>query len=445
MQMRNLIYFELKRRLRSKTFIIAIVLMIIAIVIDMGNANALRDSRPFGDYPDSLTDNTYDWLGGESDKRKAAYPKAVESYYLFAQTQKQAERAAYEDDYIEYARRKSFRMLLVYKMAGVGYNTMSEAGVKKNIGELWEDVSGGISYDSVDFRPFTSLNSAALGSYLTIARFYHMIYENRLRIEYTDENTTASVVYRYLDGVLPIALLLFGLFFSYQAINKEKENGALKLLITQSIHRNKIYFAKWISGVIQIMTALFIPIFMVFIAIFIKTGNSGLRYPLPYLQGLFSRIVPIANYAATAESGEPATMATRGIGHIATSVPMVSQWIFHPDVTFMSLAQYAIVVFFLTLFFAAFIVAFVQLISTLIDNVQLSLAVSLSSIGIMTLLSMPFTGGEQINLSPFTLFRPTRILEGLYNITPLTSVIVLFVSTAILLVIGCQIFKRKAI
>lgn len=442
----SLIYFELKRRLQSTMFVIAIVLMLIAIVIDMGEANALRESRPFGDYPDSLTSNPYDWIGHESDKRKAAYPKAVESYDLFSQTIKDAEQAAYEDDYIEYARLKSFDSLLIYKMAGVGYNTMSEAVVKRDIGELWEDVSGGISYDAVDFRPFTTLYSTGLKTNLTIARFYHSIYENRLRIEYTDENTTASVVYRYLDGVLPITLLLFGLFFSYQAINKEKENGALKLLLTQSIHRSKIYFAKWISSVIQIMAALFIPIFMVFVSICIKTGNTGLKYPLPYLQGIFSRIVPIANYAATSESGEPVTLlASRGIGHIATSIPIINQWVFHPDIAYMSLARYVFVVFILTLFFAAFIVAFVQLISTLINNVQLSLAVALSSYGIVTLLSMPFTDGEQINMSPFTLFRPTRILEGLYNITPLTAVIILLISTAILLVIGSQLFKRKAI
>lgn len=440
-----LIYFELKRRLRSTMFVIAIVLMLIAIVIDMGEANALRESRPFGDYPESLTSNPYDWIGYESDKRKAAYPKAVESYNLFSQTKKQREIAAYEDDYIEYARLVSFNMLLSFKMSGVGYNTMSEAVVKRDIGELWEDVSGGISYDAVDFRPFSTLNSTGLGTYLTAARFYHSIYENRLRIEYTDENTTASVVYRYLDGVLPIALLLFGLFFSYQAINKERENGALKLLLTQSIHRDKIYFAKWISSVIQIIAALFIPIFMVFVSIVIKNGNTGLKYPLPYLQSIFSRFLPIANYAATSESGEPVTLATRGIGHIATSIPIINQWVFHPDIAYLSLARYAVIVFILTLFFAAFIVAFVQLISTLINNVQLSLAVALSSYGIVTLLSMPFTNGEQLNMSPFTLFRPTRILEGLYNITPLTSVLILLISTTILLVIGSQLFKRKAI
>ncbi len=443
--MKALIYFELKRRLRSSVFIISVVLILIAIVVDMGEANALRDSRPFGDYTVGLTTNTYDMIATESEKRKVAYPKATESYELYSQTIKQMELAASKDDYIEFARLSSFRILLTYKMFGTGSSTLSEAGVKKVIGNLWEDVSGGISFDSVDFRPFSSLNSTFLSSYITISRYYHNIYENELRIEYTDENTTASVVYRYLDGVLPIALLFFSVFFSFQSINKERENGSLKLLLTQSIHRSKIYISKWISGVIQIMATLFLPILIVFIGIFIKTGNSGLAYPLPYLQGIFSRMAPIANYVATSASGEPATHATRGIGHIATSVPMTNIWIYHPDISYLSLATYIIVVFFLTLFFAAFIVAFVQLISTVINNVQLSLAASFSSLGVIILLSMPFTNGERINLSPFTLFRPTRILEGLYNITPLTTVIILFVSTVVLLIIGSQIFKRKAI
>lgn len=443
--MKKLIHFELKRRLRSSIFIIVILVLIIAIVMDMGKANTLRDSRPFGDYPVSLTTNSYDWIATETEKRKAAYPKAVESFDLFSKTVKQREQVAFEDDYIEYARLSSFRMLLTYKLYGVGNSEMSEAGVEKVIGDIWKDVSGGVPFDSVDFRPFSSLYSDRLGTYLTAARFYQRIYKNELRIEYTDENTTASVVYRYLDDVLPIALLFLGIFFSFQSINKEKENGSLKLLITQSMHRSKIYIAKWISGVIQIMTALFIPIFIVFAAIFIKTGNSGLKYPLPYLQGIFSRVVPIANYAMTSEGGEPATLATRGIGHIATSVPMTNIWIFHPDVSYMSLAGYIVSIFILTLFFTAFIVAFVQLISTIINNTQLSLAATLSSMGVIILLSIPFTHGERINVSPFTLFRPTRIIEGLYNITPLTSIIILFFSTVILMTIGSHIFKRKAI
>lgn len=443
--MKELIYFELKRRLRSSIFIIVIIVLIIAIVMDMGKANTLRDSRPFGDYPVSLTTNSYDWIGTETEKRKAAYPKAVESFSLFSRTAKQREQAAFEDDYIEYARLSSFNMLLTYKMFGVGNSEISEAGVESVIGDLWKDVSGDVSFESVNFRPFSSLYSDRLGTYMTVARFYHSIYEEGLRIEYSDENTTASVVYRYMDDVLPIALLFLGVFFSFQSINKEKENGSLKLLITQSMHRSKIYIAKWISGVIQIMAALFAPIFIAFTAIFIMTGNSGLKYPLPYLQGIFSRFVPIANYALTSEGGKPATLATRGIGHIATSVPMTRTLIFHPDVSYMSLAIYIIVVFLLTLFFAAFIVAFVQLISAVIDNVQLSLAATLSSLSVIILLSIPFTHGEQINLSPFTLFRPTRIIEGLYNITPLTSMIILVVSTFVLMLVGCQFFRRKAI
>jgi hypothetical protein len=82
--MKTLICFELKRKLRSSIFVMVIIVLIIAIVMDMGKANTLKDSRPFGDYPVSLTTNSYDWIATETEKRKAAYPKAVESFYLFS-------------------------------------------------------------------------------------------------------------------------------------------------------------------------------------------------------------------------------------------------------------------------------------------------------------------------------------------------------------------------
>lgn len=58
---------------------------------------------------------------------------------------------------------------------------------------------------------------------------------------------------------------------------------------------------------------------------------------------------------------------------------------------------------------------------------------------------MPLTLGEHINLSPFSMNNPIRILNGTYNTTGITSIIVLLVGSILMLVFNLYYFKRKDI
>ena len=444
--MKPFILSETKRKLFSGISLLVIFTLFGAIFLDMADANALRGSRPFsGHNTSNINNNAPDMLAGESEKRKEAYPKATYSFNLLREQANKRGKAALKGDFSEYARISSFNFLLFYKMLSLSEGPLSEGLTANAIKDIWEEVSGGISYEDVDFRPFSDYRPTSLPSFLLLGKFFNHLYQNEIEPVYTDENNNVTTTYRYLYNIMPVALLLLVILFNYNNINGDRRSGVLKLLLTQSIARSKYYLSKWLAGVIHLVSVIFIPSIVIGLLLGIKNGFINLKYPITYLGGIFTRLKPIINYFDPSISPTGATIHDRAIGHIAVNGPMINAITYHPDVEIMPFYKYILIVIFLVILFAGFAVALTQLMSAIFNNEIISLVVNILVILLGVLISMPTTLGDRLNLSPFSMFNVLRIIEGTYNVTVLGGAIILTISTILLLIVGCMYFKRKPI
>ncbi len=98
-----------------------------------------------------------------------------------------------------------------------------------------------------------------------------------------------------------------------------------------------------------------------------------------------------------------------------------------------------------TMLFVMFSVALGELISALIPNEIISFALVSLVFVIGYKLGQPYIHGRHYNLSPFTMNNPATIINGSCNVTSLTSILILSLSTLVLLTIGILYFKKKNI
>ena len=117
----------------------------------------------------------------------------------------------------------------------------------------------------------------------------------------------------------------------------------------------------------------------------------------------------------------------------------------HERMEVISFYKYLLMVLLLTILFIAFAVALTKLISAVINNEIISFVAVTGVFVIGTLISSPFKYDKHLNLSPFTMENASRIIIGNYNVTALTSMLILLAATALLLCIGNRYFKRKEI
>lgn len=444
--MKILVRLETKRRLFNSIFLLIIFSLIATIFLDMNQTNKIRGSRPFvGHNTRNISGDSPSLIANESEKRKAAYPKAVYSHNLMMETRNKTGEIAIQNDYIEYARLVSFETLLGYKMLSLSQDPISEIRSKREIKGLWDKVSKGITYEDVDFRPLSSPRSETLPSLLLIANHYNYLYENKIEPVYIDENNNISTTYRYLYNIMPYALILLGILFNYNSVNGDKSSGALKLLLSQSISRSKYYISKWIGGVIQLITVILLPSIIIGLFFGIKNGFVTMKYPITYLAQAFTRIKPIINYYNPSEFPVGPEIHKRAIGHVAVSGPMRDAVLYHKDVEIIPFYKYILIAICLIILFSGFVVALTQLISAIIDNQIISMITNIIIISLGIGLSLPLTFGDRLNLSPLSMFNSLRIIEGTYNVTVLSASITLIFTTIVLLAVGSIYFNRKPI
>lgn len=337
-----------------------------------------------------------------------------------------------DKDHRENSRVTSFANLVFIKESNSSLGSISDALLKKQIGYMWDDVSNGISYEAVDFRPKGGTSSSTKNLDLLRAKYYHNLYINNIEPIYNDEVNNVTSIYKYFFNTIPLTLSIVIILLTYNSINKEKRIGSLKLILTQAIDRSKYYISKWISSVIHLIIIVLIPPFVVSIASGISNGFITLKYPTFYLTNILTRLAPIPNYFdIVAGKNRVPELLPRVFGHIAPAYTIEVEP--GPEIDMIPFYLYLLTAIFLLILFIMFMVAFVQLISALIDNELISLFTVSALVGLITYISWPFTKERTYNLSPFTFFRISRIIEGTHNVTVLTSSIILILSTAILI------------
>ncbi len=93
--------------------------------------------------------------------------------------------------------------------------------------------------------------------------------------------------------------------------------------------------------------------------------------------------------------------------------------------TLMYLYKFLILSIILLLLSIIFYVALNTLISSLSKNKIVGFIISAIITIVSTIISKPLTMNEHLNLSPFSMNNPIRILNGTYNVTALASLLIL--------------------
>lgn len=440
---------QLWRQIKKPMSIYLMLGICLLIAMNMMSVEDKRKNRDFNGH-DSNMNSTYlisfseSFLNMGDDREK--YPLAASSFDFFDQTNNDVIQATLLGDDKETIRLNILSELMLIKLSRDSNIPIDRANLKRDIYDIWNHVSNGTPYDSIDFRPeFTQ--SGIEAQLLLEVRYWNELYQNDIEPIYDDEANNITVWYSFLYNVGPILFILVPILVTYASINNDKNSGVLKLLLTQSVSRKKYYFSKWIVSVIQSFLVIVIPSLSMGIFYGLKNGFVSLIYPVTYLSNIWTRLKPIPNYIENIfPDGKQTALGRSTFMHMAPSNPYEEIFIQpHQGVDLIPFYKYVLIGLIILILYVSLITALVQLMSALFNNGVVSLAASAVIIGSSIGLTHFMTIGEHYNVMPLSFFKIGRIIEGTQNVTVLGAVLMLLLSIGLLLFGGVKYFDRKVI
>lgn len=446
----TLIKMDLKQRIKSPLTWFIILILGLMSMINILEMKDQRLNRPFKGHDAFALESVgaFEWGERFNEQQKKLFPKAYSSELILEKTEQQIIEANKKNDVKEVVRLMAFHELLFAKHLFVSNDLIMNTVFEKKVIEMWKDLGDGIGYEDIDFRSFYSHDDSDKDWTLLIAKYYHQLYKNDFEPIYQDDVNNITYLYDYFFNIVPKLILVISIILIYNIINKEKNMGSLKLVITQSTSRWKYYLSKWITGVLHVVFVVILPAITISSVLGILNGFKSMKYPTFYLKGSMTRFKAIPNYldALKKELGYYPKLQPYTFSYYApVNKKLTNYGHSHSRMEIISFYKYMLMVILLTVLFIAFAVALTQLISALINKELISFALVSSIFVVGTLVSSPFKHGKHLNLSPFTMENASRIVTGTYNVTALTSTIILILSTVVLLSIGCKYFKKKEI
>lgn len=441
-----LIKRDLKQKIKNPLTWFIILILCIMSLLNIVEMKEKRLDRPFKGHDIDLlaVRGSFNWSQFFDEREKKLNPKAYYSRCILDKVEKDIIKAVEENNIKEITRLRSFYNLLWAKSESVTNDVIMNTVFEKKAIDIWDDVSGGIEYEDIDFYPsgFTDFKFGTL----VIAKYYHQLYQNNLEPVYSDDINNVTYLYDYLFTIVPNLILVICIMFIYNIINREKNTGSLKLIITQSTSRWKYYISKWISGLIHVIFVIILPAVSISTILGVLNGFVSMKYPTLYLKGTMTNFKPIVNYLDAAKVSLGFYPKLIGFSYYAPVSKVVQNLLpVHGKVEVIPFYKYLLMVVLLTILFIGFAVALIQLISAIINKELISFVVVSLIFVVGTLVSTPYKYEKHLNLSPFTMENASRIVIGTYNVTALTSIIILLFSTILLLFIGCKYFKKKEI
>lgn len=419
------------------------------ILMNMVGVEEKRENRNFTGHDSNLNlaypvrfAETFLNMGKDREK----YPLAASSIDFYDQTTYDIIRAALKDDSKETLRLNILSELMLIKLSRDSNLPLDRELLKQDIYDIWNRVSNGVPYDSIDFRP-VSVGKGTEAQLLLEVRYWDTLYQHDIEPIYDDEANNLTVWYDFLYNIGPIIFILIPILVSYASINSDKNSGVLKLLLTQSVTRKKYYLTKWIANVIQTLFIILVPPLIMGIFYGVKNGFVSLVYPVTYLANVWTRFKPIPNFNEIIFSnGSQATLGRSTFMHMAPANSYESIYIQpYQGIDLIPFWLYALIGILILILYICFITALVQIISAMFNNGIVSFAISTVVIGGGIGMTQYMTIGEHYNVIPLNFFRIGRIIEGTQNVTVLVSVLILILSAGILLLSGFKYFERKAI
>lgn len=447
--MLTLIKIDLRQRIKNPlTWFVIFVLCMMSIlnIIEMKNARLNRPFKGHDMYRFGSRVNPYNWSQLINENVKKMYPKAYRSFILIDKIEEDLGKVIEENNIDEINRLYSFYFLLWAKDYYVRNDPIMDIVFEKKVIKMWNDISDGIAYEDIDFYP---IGKSLDGSfYLLYAKYYYQLYINDFEPIYSDDINNITYLYDYFFNIAPKFIIIIPILFIYNIINKEKNTGSLRLILTQSVNRWKYYISKWISGALHVVLVLFLPPIIISNILGMANGFVSMKYPTIYLKNTMANFKPIPNYmdAIKTEWGHYHRFGNHTFSYYASSTKVLANQVYpHNRAEIIPFYKYLLMVILLTILFVAFTVALTELISAIINKEILSFVATSAIFVIGTLVSSPIKYEKHLNLSPFTMEHASRIVIGTYNVTALVATIILLISTILLLVIGTIYFKKKEI
>jgi ABC-type transport system involved in multi-copper enzyme maturation permease subunit len=368
------------------------------------------------------------WKGLRNKKEDSS---AIEFYSnnKLADVQDELMNAHIENNLQEITRLESFYILMVNRIGSDGHPRSSE--FKKEAIDLWNQVSGDISYDEVDFstHPRARLGNPYEHNILVPAKMYYYLHEKELEPLYINDIRDITYLVYYFHNILPYWILIGIALLWYNSVNKEKSIGSLKLVLTQSVTRKKYYLGKWLGGVLGVSCIFLILPFLVSMGIGLLHGFASWNYPMRMHESSWTSFKPLIDFYNL--SGKDMFILNYNSAPFGTDIVPFYLYL-------LSMVVVAVL-------FIGFLVALTQFISALINNERLSLLVVGLVYGLSLGLSKLSTSKLELNLVPTGLYNVCKTVGGNQYVTALGGSVILIVSTIVTLGISIKYFDKKHI
>lgn len=434
---------ELKRNIiHPKTWFMIIILFILSFQM-------IGDYR--GESIRNPIESTFEFRGKQTERNGNRilfeYQKGPEisrsSAEILVDTGVQMRLAARQGDYIKWSRLNSFSNLIWAKAAAQNMHTGRKERLdlfEEASSLIWNDVSGGIPYEDIDFiNGDPSLSTSFVSNLFKHSSYYHILYKNQLNPIGRYHVDSMTFIYHYINKVIPGLLGLLVLILVFDSISGDWSNGSLKLILTQPFSRRKYLLSKMTIGVLHTLFIIIIPIIVITLVLGITGGFGNYNYPVLSLEEGFTSLQTIPNYLEQ----DTNRFGNHWIMGISAYSQMPENSGISPRLTFMPLYQFLMLSVLLLTLCIIFYVSLNILISSITKNKIVGFSIS----GLVTLagitISQRWVDGDQYNLSPFTMNNPVRILNGTYNSTALMAVIVLCLSGLFIFILNNLYYQRK--
>ncbi len=278
---------------------------------------------------------------------------------------------------------------------------------------------------------------------LKFSEFYLQITKNDLELILPHQITPASLIGIYFE-ILPFLSLICVLFFSFNTVSHDFENGTVKNYWTTSKGRQKYLFKKSLSNFIACCIILFVPLLVGVLLLTITQGVSSFIHPtLQYAKGITS-FQPMQLF----EMISP----TKSNYDTVISMGLFSN---HPRVLTETVADYRhidlyqIMPLYLALFYSLivnllsiyFIIVLNMLFSLMNKNKILNLLVQIGLLigGIALANNLSLTIN---NFNPYAMIYPLKLLNATVPITYLNGIVLLSVSSFVVYLLARIRIKR---
>ena len=424
--MLEIIKFNFLRTIKSGAVLFILFAMLMQSYLWIHDSKASQLDRHFTGY------NYNNRMKGSWDELRSRDEESSDidfySMYLLADVQDDLMYAHIENNLQEITRLESFYTLMLNRLGSDGNSKSSE--FKEEAIDLWNQVSGGILYDDVDFstHPRARLGNPYERNSLVPAKMYYYLHENKLEPLYMDDIRDITYIIYYFHDILPYWSLIGIALLWYSSVNKEKSIGSLKLVLTQSVSRKKYYLGKWLGGVLGISSIFLIPPFLISLAVGLLHGFSSWIYPLKMHENTWTSFKPLKDIYDLS-----------GLDMFALNY----QTPFGTEIVPFYLYLLSMVV--VAVLFIGFLVALTQFISALINNERLSLLVVGLVNGLGLGLSKLSISKLEYNLVPTGLYNVCKTVGGNLYVTALGGSVILIISTILILGLSIKYFDKKHI